>query len=125
MKTKKIIPLPKLKEKAQSVVNKAVRERDKELGCICFGCNGKVEHASHYFSQGQHSALRYNTDNLHGSCLACNVYKHGNLIRYRQGLVKRYGEDYVRDLEALEAISPKVKKWCRDELEDIILKHKT
>jgi hypothetical protein len=51
------------------------------------------------------------------------MYLSGNLIKYRQGLVKRYGEDYVKELEA-EAENNKLKKWSRAELEQIILTYK-
>lgn len=118
-KTKKITPLPKLLKKAQEAVNKAVRERDRELGCISRGCNGKVEHAGHYFAQGSNSALRFDMTNIHGSCVRCNLFLSGNLIKYRQGLVDRYGEQYVSTLEE-KADLLHLKKWSRDELEELI-----
>lgn len=116
---KKVVPLPKLLKKTQEIVNKAVRERDKELGCISRGCKGSVEHAGHYFNQGNHSGLRYDMDNIHGSCIKCNLYLSGNLIKYRQGLVDRYGESFVTKLEAKAEKNP-VIKWHRIELEQII-----
>lgn len=114
-------PLPALLKQAQIKVNKAIRLRDKELGCICRGCNGQVEHASHYFSQGHHSYLRFDHRNIHGSCAKCNLFLSGNLIKYRQGLIDRYGEQYVKDLEELEANAPKVFKWDRERLENILM----
>jgi hypothetical protein len=47
---------------------------------------------------------------------------HGNLIRYRQGLVERIGEDNVRLLESFSRFA--IKKWSRVELEDIISRYK-
>jgi len=117
-------PLPALLKQAQIKVNKAIRLRDKELGCICRGCNGQVEHASHYFSQGHHSYLRFDHRNIHGSCAKCNLFLSGNLIKYRQGLIDRYGEQYVKDLEELEANAPKVFKWDRQSLEEILFVYK-
>ena len=116
----KTIPLPKLHLKAQMVFNKWIRERDKNLGCI--SCNGEVQHAGHYFSQGHFSSLRYNEENVNGQCLRCNNFLHGNLIRYRQGLVDKIGEDNVRMLEAFSRHA--VKKWSRSELEEIISRYK-
>jgi len=124
---KKLTPLPKLLQKAQQVFNAHIRERDENLGCI--SCDGEVQQAGHYFSQGQHSALRFGLPhtfayhNTNGQCIRCNMYLSGNLIKYRQGLVKRYGEDYVKQLEA-EAENNKLKKWSREELELIILTYK-
>jgi hypothetical protein len=115
-KKKKAAPLPKLKAKAVKVFNNYIRERDKSLGCI--SCQtGKADHAGHYMNAGQHSALIFDENNVHGQCVACNCYKHGNLIRYRQGLVNKIGETTVKELEATANL---VKKWTRTELEEII-----
>lgn len=119
---KKLIPLPKLLAKAQQVFNKFIRERDKDSGCI--SCTGPVEQAGHYFSQGHNSALRYNEFNTNGQCVRCNMYLSGNLIKYRQGLIKRYGEKEVLKLEQ-NADLHKAWKWSRIELEEIIKKYKS
>jgi hypothetical protein len=50
------------------------------------------------------------------------MYLSGNLIKYRKGLVKRYGEEFVLRLES-EA-EQRTKKWSRDELEIIIETYK-
>jgi len=114
-------PLPKLLKRAQDVFNRFIRERDKDKGCI--SCGAPVEQAGHYFSQGHHSALRYNEINTNGQCVRCNMYLSGNLIKYRQGLVKRYGAEKVERLE-LHADLKKAFKWSRIELEQIINKYK-
>ena len=111
--------LPKLLKKAQDVFNAWIRNRDKDKGCI--SCGGSVDHAGHYFSQGHHSALRFNEMNVNGQCLRCNNFLHGNLINYRKGLVKRYGEQKVL---ILESHGSKVKKWSRVELKAIIQMYK-
>jgi hypothetical protein len=117
----KLTPLPKLLEKTQKVFNAYIRSRDKELGCI--SCGAEVEQAGHYHSQGHHSALRFNSINTNGQCRRCNMFLHGNLIKYRQGLVDRYGEMVVLDLED-SANKNRLKKWSRLELEEIITKYK-
>lgn len=101
--------------------NAYVRERDKELGCI--SCGGIVEQAGHYHSQGHHSALRFDPINTNGQCRRCNMFLHGNLIKYRQGLVAKYGEDVVIELEE-RANTDRLKKWSREELEELITKYK-
>lgn len=118
---KKLNPLPKLLEKTQKVFNAYIRERDKELGCI--SCEGEVEQAGHYHSQGHHSALRFDPINTNGQCRRCNMFLHGNLIKYRQGLVERYGEQKVLELED-SANRNRLKKWTREELEEIINQYK-
>ena len=118
---RKTITLPKLKAKAQTVFNAFIRSRDKELGCI--SCGGKIDHAGHYFSSGHYSALTFDEDNVHGQCLKCNNFLHGNLINYRMGLVDRYGDEYVIKLEMKSR--NKVYKFSRHELQEIILKYKS
>lgn len=114
--------LPQLLKDAQKVFNQFIRLRDQGKGCISCSSN-KVEHASHYFSVGQYSALRFNEMNVQGSCAKCNTFLHGNLIHYRQGLVKRYGEDKVKQLEQ-SADLRKDTKWDRTTLEFIIQNYK-
>lgn len=119
---KKQISLPKLLQKAQRVFNNFVRERDKDRGCI--SCtSGRVEQASHFYSCGQFSALRFNENNVHGSCLRCNYFLSGNLNEYRVRLIKKIGEQKVLLLDAT-ARNNRVKKWSRLELEIIIKEYK-
>lgn len=61
--------------------------------------------------------------NCNGQCIRCNQHLHGNLIFYRIGLVIKYGEEAVRELE-LKATMFRTKKWSRQELEEIIETYK-
>ena len=110
-------PLPKLLKKTQEVFNRFIRERDADKGCI--SCGAEVQQAGHYFSQGHHSALRFNEFNTNGQCIRCNCFLHGNLINYRSGLIKRYGEQKVMLLE--NSGQSKVKTWSRVELMALIM----
>jgi hypothetical protein len=116
----KLVPLPKLKKKAQDIFNKWIRNRDKYERCI--SCNGPVEQAGHYFSSGHFSALRFNEMNVNGQDIRCNMFLNGNLIYYRQGLVRKYGVDAVNELEKKAEV--RTYKWSRTELEEIIQKYK-
>ena len=111
--------IPKLTKKAQEVFNMWIRTRDKDVGCI--SCGSQIDHAGHYLSAGNHGNLRFSEVNVNGQCLRCNNFLHGNLIHYRQGLVKKYGEQRV---EILESQAHKSKKWSRIELEAIIQHYK-
>ncbi len=121
-KTKRLIALPKLLKKAQTVFNSWIRQRDLNSGCI--SCGAKVEQAGHYFSQGHYSALRFSEVNTNGQCVRCNMFLSGNLIKYRQGLIKRYGAERVELLE-VSAELRRATKYTRTELEFIIEKYKT
>ena len=114
---KKQITLPKLLAKTQIVFNKWIRQRDYDAGCI--SCGAEVQQAGHYYSQGHHSALRFNEVNTNGQCVRCNRDLHGNLINYRHGLIKRYSQ---REIDLLDSVGTRnaTKKWSRFELEEII-----
>jgi hypothetical protein len=107
--------IPKLTAKAQRVFNAWIRRRDADNGCI--SCGKPIDHAGHYLSAGHHGALRFNEINVNGQCLRCNNFLHGNLINYRIGLIKKYGENKVLMLENCRNIT---KRWSRIELLSII-----
>jgi len=113
------VSLPELKRQAQKYFNAYIRRRDEKLGCI--SCGKKIDHAGHYIAHGAHGALRYDEDNVHGQCQNCNVWLHGNLLEYRLNLIKKIGPERV---DALEFHRHDVKRWSREELEEIIKKYK-
>ena len=117
----KHLSTPRLKSKAIEVFNKWIRERDKERPCVSCG-SWNTEHASHYYSSGKHTNLRFNEDNVHLSCLKCNYFLHGNLIPYRQELIKRIGIERVEALDNLAKI--RTTKQDRFLYIEIITKYK-
>ena len=116
----KVIPLPKLLKKAQDVFNAWIRRRDEDRPCISCGKPGNQ--AGHYFPVKGFSGLRYHENNVHLQCAYCNCYQHGNQAMYRIGLVHRIGENKVKELEQL-ALDDRVKKWSREELNEIIRRY--
>lgn len=120
-KTKGVIRISDLKKKAQKIFNKWIRERDKDLPCISCQKTADKYEAGHYIAQGSSGYLRYNEDNVHGQCKACNRWNHGNLIEYRINLIKKVG---LKTVEWLEEHRKDTKKWTREELEEIIEKYR-
>ena len=118
----KLKPLPKLIKDTQQVFNKYVRTRDQGLVCISCG-KDNANQAGHYFPVKGFSALRFHEWNVNLQCAGCNMYLHGNMGLYRVGLVAKIGESAVKELEAV-AIGNRIKKWDREELENIINKYK-
>lgn len=116
-----LIPLPKLLEKTQKVVNFYIRKRDEGLPCISCG-SMNANQAGHFFTVKGFSALRFNEWNINIQCAGCNMFKHGNQAMYRIGLVEKIGESAVKELEDI-AVNNRVKKWSRFELEEIIKKY--
>lgn len=101
----------------QAIVNKYIRLRDEGKPCVSCGRDlGSKFDAGHYFSAGGHWAIRFDEDNIHGQCVHCNQWLHGNLINYRSGLIERIGE---AKFYALEAISNNTRKYTKEELIDI------
>ncbi len=89
-------PLAKLLSETQTVVNRYVRLRDKDLGCV--SCDKPASwhgqwHASHFHARGKSSKLRFNLWNIHKSCSVCNAHLSGNLREYEPELIKRIGID--------------------------------
>jgi hypothetical protein len=108
------------KSKAQKAFNEFIRLRDRDLGCI--SCDkpkdwGGQWHAGHYKTVGARADLRFNEDNCHKQCVACNNYLSGNLVMYRAGLIAKIG---IERVEALE-LSTVVKRSAADYAE--IAKH--
>jgi 5-methylcytosine-specific restriction endonuclease McrA len=115
----------KAKKRAWDVFSKFIRNRDTNyLGTECYTC-GKyypIEHmhAGHYIP-GHRAVNMFNEINCAAQCPACNIYKHGDPITYREHLVRDYGEDIVKELEAHRN---DIKKWKVYQLEEIYLKYK-
>ena len=106
-----------LMKEAQVAFNAYIRERDKGKPCISCGkpLKGKYD-AGHFFSSGGHKSVTFNEYNVHSQCTACNRYKHGNLLKYREGILKRIGE---RKLDELTQLSNNTIKFTRDDLKAI------
>lgn len=86
---------------AQRDVNRLVVAEDKDKGCI--SCESpEVSDAGHYFHKGMKyrtSPLTLDRRNLNGQCQKCNRYKGGgNQHEYREGYIKRYGQEAFDDL---------------------------
>lgn len=115
-----------LKKKAQDLFNAFVRKRDENETCI--SCDKfhsyPFWHCGHYYNVGSFPWLRFHPINGNKQCCQCNTHKHGNLIEYRKGLIKRYGEEKVKELDDLAAMGKRGFKYDRFSLIETILKYK-
>lgn len=98
-----------LKE-AQVAFNAFVRERDKDMPCICCGRTSEKQYLTgtnwdcgHYRSTGSAPHLRFNEDNAHRQLTICNRHGAGRAVDYRIGLIARIGLQRVEALEADQA----------------------
>ena len=106
---------------AQTVFNKYIRLRD--AGNVCISCQKKPlkTNAGHFFNANNHWNVRFNELNVHLQCEHCNTYLSGNLINYRENLLKKIGEEEF-NLLSLEA--KKTRKFTAQELKEIIATYK-
>ena len=110
-----------IQKNVQSKFNAWIRERDKDLPCISCGQHKDNYHAGHFIAQGFSGFLKYNEDNCHKQCVGCNVFKRGNLLEYRDNLIKKIGQEKVDWLWNHRHDS---HKYTREELSELIDRYK-
>jgi predicted nucleic acid-binding Zn ribbon protein len=111
--------------KVKKIFQAWIRKRDFGLNCIC--CNKPIpdnEHnASHYKKAELYSGVIFDEINVNDGCVSCNKWKDGNLDNYRTGLVNKYGEQIVKNLEQ-RANETRQKRWLDEDLKEIETKYK-
>ena len=98
-----IKPKTKWLAELQAQVNKYVRLRDINDGCIsCDKASDWVGqwHCGHYFSRGHSSSLRFNLWNMHKQCSVCNNHLSGNIGEYTPKLIDKIGMTRYKHLES-------------------------
>lgn len=97
----------------QRAFNDFIRARDGEV-CISCGSPSAVSyHAGHYRTTKSATQLRFNEDNCHSQCSACNVHESGAIGPYRINLIAKIG---LQRVEALENNNTP-HRYTREELE--------
>lgn len=115
----KLKTLSDYESEARRVFQKFIRMRDIAEPCISCGTeDSKIWDGSHLFKAEIYSGLIFNEMNVHKACRKCNYFLGGNEAGYKDGLIKRYGKEY---LEALESIKDEKRNysWTREELIEI------
>lgn len=81
----------------QIIINKIIRTIDEGHNCISSGRKYKTnDQAGHYYSVGAYPHLRFNLHNIYSQSVADNLYKSGNPIGFTQGLIRDFGEDWIK-----------------------------
>jgi hypothetical protein len=106
---------------AQQVFNKYIRLRD--YGNLCISCQRKPlkENSGHFYNANNHWSVRFDERNVHLQCEHCNTFLSGNLIYYRENLLKKIG---IEEFENLSAEAMKTRKFTIEELKEIIATYK-
>lgn len=108
-------PLSHWMSMTQRAFNDYIRARD---GDICISCGSTTAisyHAGHYRTTAAASQLRFNEDNVHSQCSACNVHHSGAIGPYRINLIAKIGAERVKALENNNI----PHRYTREELERI------
>ncbi|MBD2827082.1 recombination protein NinG [Xenorhabdus szentirmaii] len=109
-------PLSHFARQAQTAFNAFIRERDKYDPCISCGRFHEGQwHAGHYRTQGAYPELRFDEDNCHKQCSACNNYLSGNIDNYMPRLIEKIGQARFDRLMSHHALP----KWKREDYEQI------
>jgi len=113
----KLKTLSEYEADAKKAFQRFIRYRDKDLPCISCGNASPTDWAGgHFYSAGMYSGLMFDERNCHKQCNShCNKFLSGNLLEYRKGLIKRYGNDFVNELDAISD-SKRDYKYTKAEL---------
>lgn len=105
----------------KDVVHAHVRKRDEGKPCISCGTPWHKDfQAGHYYKAELYTSLKFDTDNIHGQCVQCNIRLEGNLNSYELNLPDRIGKQAFNRLkQRARQDKLQVKKWTRQELSDI------
>jgi len=92
----------------QPKVNELVRIIDNGHPCIASGTFGK-QAAGHYFHSGGNPQIRFNLHNIHIQSFHSNSALAGDVLRYREGIKRVYGLDYLEFMDSLTQ-TPTIKR---------------
>lgn len=115
-----------VKERVQKLANRHARLRDtkEEGGAYCISCLEWKEFDEldgGHFIPTTSQAIRFDERNINAQCIKCNRFMGGNSRHYLRGMVRKYGQDVVDELESQEHLS---KKWTLVELLELEIYYK-
>jgi len=105
----------KLKKELDGVYSKYVRwVNADDLGLVeCYTCYEKKpvkQMQNGHFQSRRHTSTRWNDMNCKPQCVACNMFRQGEQLKFYRRLVSEYGEDKVEQVIQLSKRTEKVTK---------------
>lgn len=104
-----------IKGNAWEAVRASVRRREKHCyTCVARDLVGINAQAGHYFPVGligSNNTLSWDERLIHLQCSRCNGPGQGMQVRYREHLVRDYGEKAVAGLEQMKYRVSPIKDW--------------
>lgn len=111
---------PEIKKKElQPLINKIARLVDYGQPCIATGSFEGKQNGGHYISVGSNATIRFNLHNIHVQSEHSNSFKSGDTIRYQDGIVKVYGQDYLDYMNGLKGTP--VLKLTKEQINEAIV----
>jgi len=102
------------KQKCWKAFAEFIRLRDSENGYAnCISCNKMVAypngtgalHAGHFYPRSTtYAALYFHERNVNGQCSHCNYFLEGNTEAYRKGLIRKYGDEIIDELDIIKLV---------------------
>jgi len=114
---KELLSLSDWLKLAQQVFNKYIRERDKNQLCISCQKPPLKKNAGHFYNANNHYNVRFDERNVHLQCEHCNTFLSGNLISYRENLIKKIG---IKEFKQLSEIAHVTRKYNIQEIKELI-----
>lgn len=109
----------------QPIFNLYIRLRDHGKPCVSCGQYKETYDAGHFYPRSGYAGLRFDEDNVHNECRACNSFDESHLIGYAENLKIRIGD---QDYQALKERAADYKRsgysFGRGELRDKIAYYK-
>ena len=108
----KRLTIPVLQKRLDQIFSEYIRlkEANDNGFCKCVTCGSMWHwtalHNGHYVDR-RHIATRYDERNCHPCCYHCNVTLRGNLSKYRQFIIDKYGVKVLEELESAKRATEK------------------
>lgn len=123
--SRKPLTTGQLVKKLQPIFNRWIRKRDEGKPCISCGEYKEAYDCGHFYARSGYAGLRFDEDNCHAECRACNSYDESHLIGYAENLRVKIGEqDYQALKEKAADYKKNGRKFGRVELRELIDKYK-
>lgn len=98
--------------KLDNIFSQFIRNRDCKNGkgvCISCGTNITPQNSDcGHFIARRHIGTRYDERNCNAQCVECNRFRGGNPEGYRLGLIEKYGQGVIQELEQKKNIVSKL-----------------
>jgi len=105
--------------KVKAIFQKWIRLRDKNEPCISCGIvETNLWDGGHFLKAELYSGLIFHEMNCNKQCRKCNFFLDGNELNYREGLIKKIGENNVILLENSKDFNREYR-YSNEELEAI------